>query len=215
MIKSLGIIPAAGNAERFGGVYKELLPAGSNETLLHRAVRTMGICEMTSVVTNPQKVAAHMEALSDKERTVFIGQCDYGWIEQGAWAAIFTAITEIEAENYYYMMPDTYIPTHTFAESGINTFAIHTFETDMPDRFGILKDGYVTDKPPLKGLHSAWGALSWSKGVRDFWLHRKPDTYTEAINTAINEFGYVTIPLDYYHDMASWEDYQRLVRHEL
>jgi len=37
----LGIVPAAGSAHRFGGVFKELLPVGESMTLLSRAVDTL------------------------------------------------------------------------------------------------------------------------------------------------------------------------------
>ena len=44
------------------------------------------------------------------------------------------------------------------------------------------------------------------------WKNLDIDTYTTAINLAISTFGLNTFQMDYYFDLASWNDYTNLIK---
>jgi hypothetical protein len=203
----LGILPAAGKSERWAGYPKELLPISSDETFISRAVRTMQICGCHSVVviTSPSKSQLHAYHLKDCEGVVFAVQ--HG---EELWGAITTAI-DIRAEEYYFMMPDTYLPGKPFPVSLKMDFGIGVFLTDEPARFGVLRKGQVHDKVPGEGPGVAWGTLSWTRRVAEYWSEKHYQDHTSAINDAMRVFGYGTWDLDYYYDIGSMDYYKQFL----
>jgi hypothetical protein len=72
-----------------------------------------------------------------------------------------------------------------------------------------LVNGRVENKNPhLQHPRQAWGNLVWSSRCVALWRKVQPQSYTEAINMAIAEYGLHTWELDHYYDMASFEDYR-------
>lgn len=210
MIKSLGIVPAAGKAARFGGTYKEMLPISNDQTLIKRVVQSMSRTSSILIVTSKHKNGVHQEHLSTSNT---IGRIQTG---EGLWSAILEGLA-FEAEHYYFAMPDTYYNADAFTHPTKADFSIWTHQTYTPDRFGMIVYGKIIDKPDTWEdilPSAAWGLLSWSKAVRDFWLDNVSDitTHTQAFNMAICEFSTEFFDLDYYYDIASWDDYQRLVK---
>lgn len=203
----LGIIPAAGKASRFGGIMKELLPF-CGETFLHNIVRTIPADNIV-IVTSANKIAQHASAIGS--RAMYMIQEG----ENDIFSAILTAI-QIKAERYYFAMPDTYISRYAFAEMPLGDFELGVFRTDTPERYGVIDDNGVIhnkDKSQKKPA-VAWGILSWTRAVRDYWLSMSGiQNYTEAFNLAMSHFGYDIWWLDYYYDMASQDDYVRLLKH--
>jgi len=74
MAYKLGIIPAAGQASRFGGLNKELLPTRDGTSFLMKAVQRLPV-DRVVIVTNTDKIAAHARVIGSA--------ADYD-IQQGA-----------------------------------------------------------------------------------------------------------------------------------
>ena len=205
---SIGIIPAAGKAQRFGGILKELLPIGYISLMENAITNIEYTCDNIVVVTTPDKIREHALELSNFENIFYVLQYD----RRDAWGAILACL-QFEADRYCYCYPDVYMPEGVYF--GHSNFTISLFDTDKPERFGCLVDGEIRDKDgTLPAPQKAYGALSWSRDVRNFWLHfdAQIETHTQAFNMAINQFGYETNTIDEYHDIASWEDYKELIK---
>jgi hypothetical protein len=201
---NLGILPAAGNATRFGGIYKELLPIGE-KCILERAVETLAMCDEILLVTNQEKIGEQARVLGPAVRYA-IQEGD-----NGMWSAIEESFY-IQAECYYFMMPDCVVGDFWRPMRDNYKFTMGIFETNTPERFGVIQDGRIIDKDPsLEKPATAWGVLSWRREVVDFWESAEVTDYTEAFNQAMEAFGYDTFLLEYYYDMASFEDYERYV----
>lgn len=206
----LGIIPAAGQAVRIGGVPKELMPLSDTNTLLTHAVESLECipCDRIMVITNQVKLPQHAKMLQD-HRVGFALQ--HGTLD--AWSAIVETFPYAGDWNYY-MMPDTYQPKG-FVPDYEHEINFGVFTTVHPERFGVLFDGEIYDKAEsLKGsLQYAWGAVIWSRKVVEFWKTQDITGHTQAFNLAMKEFGYGTYPIPYYFDIAGMEDYRRLLEH--
>ena len=205
----LGIVPAGGRAERFGGAFKELLPAGE-ATLLSRTLGVLraGAANPIVVLTTPDKAAAHMRSLGGL----------HGVCLMQSHEVLFKSILqacEIPASWYLFAMPDTLLPEETFYRKLEGDFMLGLFKTAEPERFGVWGGTGINDKDlRLKGTTQwAWGVAAWSRRVVDFWmsLGEVARNHTVAFNLAMTRFGCGTFELPFYYDMASWSDYQRLV----
>lgn len=199
----LGVLPAAGQADRWGGYPKELLPISNDHTFLSRSVGLLQSsgCDQVLVVTNPTKIHLHAYHLRDWQGVQFA-------IQQGdeMWGAMKTAIT-VPADEYLFMMPDTYVSDPPFPPLERGAFGLGVFLTEEPERFGVIRDGHVVNKAPSDKPGLAWGVLAWNHAVANRWRERQLHSYTQAINDAIDEFGYVTWKLDYYFDVGSMSHY--------
>ena len=208
-MKTLGIVPAAGRAERFGGTIKELLPYG-DESLLRRTIRVLktGGADQIVILTNPEKVHMHVQD------THSIGKLCYV-IQQGD--ALLDGIMSItlEADRYLFAMPDTLLPEKCFGYiSGRDSFYLGLFNTIEGHRFGVWQgtylDNQIDDKrPEHKGEDcQAWGVVAWPKAAMYLWRKNNYTDHTEAFNHAIKTFGAETGEIDYYHDIADFEEYK-------
>jgi len=211
-MNKLGIIPAAGSAKRFGGVFKELLPIGEDETLLSRAVDTLEMVpvDTTVIVTTPQKVSAHALALHGRNVTFTMQK-----YQKDIFGAVMSAC-EIDADWYYFVMPDTMQEQGRFPIIPSNDFMMGLFETYEPANFGVLKDGELTDKNgSLAGPQTAWGTLVWSFEVVKLWRQYKDviQDYTHAFNMAMQQFGWGTYSLAWYFDCGSFQRYKMALAH--
>ena len=207
----LGLVPAAGTGSRWGGFYKELLPCGNGEWLLDRTLQVLkrGNADAALIVTSQDKLPALSRHLADPPLPLYFA------IQRGhndIWSAIEESFA-IRADLTLFAMPDTYLPLDAFGNSGHGHFGMGTFETNRPDRFGVLYNGRVVNKQQLPdGFYNAWGVLSWSGACVDFWRRHPPGGYTDAINLALGRYDPQLWQLAYYHDMASWADYTAFVR---
>jgi len=210
MAEKLGIIPAAGRATRWGGIYKELLPVKNGTCLLDHTLNAFRMADADAclLVTSKDKLLAHAGHLSNwlVYYTIQTG-------EQDAWSAIAESLP-LRARWNMYAMPDTYYPADIFTKMPMVDFCIGYFETDIPDRFGILTECGIVDKMTIHDTQKAWGVLGWSSAVVDLWMRNinAIRTHTQAFNMAIDEFGYELVKMDYYHDMASFADYEGFIR---
>lgn len=211
-LNRLGIIPAAGVAKRFGGVFKELLPIGETMTLLSRTVDTLEMIpvDKTVVVTNPLKIAAHAVALHGRNVT-FITQID----KPDIWGAIASTLN-IDADWYYFIMPDTMQEQGRFPLFPDHRFMLGLFETFDPQNYGVLLNGEIVNKnQALIPPQTAWGTLVWSRECVELWKKYLTDIrdYTHAFNMAMEQLGWGTYSLSYYFDCGTFERYKRAIAH--
>lgn len=200
---NVGIIPAAGRAERFGGTMKDLLPLGG-QALINR---TYGIlkkrCDQIAIVSNIERVEYHAKTIGPE--AIFLLQKN---THADIYGAMYAAITYTLADYYFFSMPDTVIPLDAFDNAPECDFALGTFETTKPERFGCIRDGQVVNKNQfLTPPQTAWGVLVWSDAVAQRWRENPDFTYTQAINMAMTVFGFQTFPLEYYYDISNEEEY--------
>jgi hypothetical protein len=199
----LGILPAAGKSERWGGYPKELLPVSASQSFMSRAVDSLHACgcDFVLIVTNPAKIHLHAYHLKTRERVLFA-------LQQGneMWSAMTTAM-KTPADEYFFMMPDTYVPPKPFPSQLEADFELGVFVTEEPQRFGVLRGGKVVNKEPSDVPGLAWGALAWKRCIAEFWQTRHYLDYTTAINDAIQVFDYGSWELGFYFDIGSMDHY--------
>lgn len=205
----LGIIPAGGKAERFGHCLKDMLPVANGKLLIDRTAEAMrnGGADKILVISSKDKLHIHRNYLGD-DFDYCVKQSDSLW--QSIMFSFFYS-----AEWYFFAMPDTYYPLDVFLYLQEKEFNLGTHKTNMPKRFGVLINDQICDKCDLDpGYYQAWGVLAWTKAVVEFWKSRLDDieSFTDAFNMAMHYFGFHTFEMQYYRDMASWDDYRELVR---
>lgn len=200
----LAIIPAAGNAARFGGHFKELLPVSNGENALQATYRRITHCETVLIITTPEKIALHAQACP---RATFTLQ---QWPDQGLWGAVRTGLFR-EADEYYLTMPDT-VWRGNWPKEPYNHVGLGVFQTYEPERFGVLHGNQIHDKAQwthTDTFHLAWGALCWTKEVRNYWLENKFPDLPAALNAAMKHFGYSCFQIGDYYDFANLDYYAK------
>lgn len=217
-MRTLGIIPAGGDGSRWGGYYKEFLPYKEGGWLINRTIDAMRLGGATdiAVLSNEAKLAAHAKHLR-KYNNIFYTSLRRDNINM--WSGVQDIIPMCQDINYF-GMPDTFYPDNIFLDMfpylELYDFIFGTFWTKIPERFGVIKDGKILNKSRDLGNTTprlAWGTLAWTKKVSDFWLKWKPkDFLTDAIQMAMDNFRWTTRTMDYYYDMASWEDYEKFLK---
>jgi dTDP-glucose pyrophosphorylase len=214
-MSKVGIIPAAGRAERWGGIVKELLPVGEGDRLIDQALNAFLLAgvDRIVVVTNAEKIGHLASYLQDREFPIhYILQRG----DNDIWSAIETSF-DLAGDLNLFAMPDTIIPSTTFYPVLNNQenadFFAGTFTTRRPERFGVFHEGAIVNKDPdlPAGAYDAWGVLAWSKRVVEFWQRKIWSDYTTGLNAAYQYFPVHIFGLDFYFDMASWADYQAFV----
>ena len=212
----LGIIPAGGKASRWGGYLKELLPLYDRHWLIDHTVEAMERAEVDAilVVTSKAKLAPLAAHLA---RQPWSAPILYAVEERGLdiWGGILEAL-RVQADEYLFAMPDTFYPPAAFQDCPDSDFSLAVHQTSSPERFGVLLGNEVVNKrehPP--GVYDAWGLMAWSGRVAELWRAAGLRNYTEAINTAIEGFGLDTWRIDYYYDMATFDDYRKwIIEHD-
>ena len=192
---------------RFGGTYKEMLPCDEH-TLLDRAISAMnaGYCDDVVVISTPEKIGTHARQLCNRNVWYRLGL-------GSLWASL-EDVMRLDYDEYLFAMPDTYFPWNCFDRDLYNDFTLGLFATSMPSRFGVVHEGVIWDKYFKYGEYEAWDVVMWNCKVVDFWQdnnHRIQD-HTQAFNMAMDQFGFGIFELEYYHDMASFDDYRKLVK---
>jgi hypothetical protein len=201
----IGIIPAGGNAIRFGGIYKELLPLPDGRAMIEHAIERVSFCDRVVIVTNKDKCRLHRR-YADKNITV---------IEQSLpemWGAIATAQYAYDADQYYMTMPDTWMELDAFWGVPETDFAYGYFLTHQPGRYGVYIDGKFVDKPTTATVPAmAWGVLTWSRRIKELWQAENVKDYTQAINTALKNTRNGHWSIGSYFDCADMDRYMELL----
>jgi hypothetical protein len=207
MTERRGLIPAAGKAERFGGVMKELLPISEGRALINRTYDALinGGCSDILIVTSLSKISAIAATLPGCTYRIQAGQT--------LWSAILESL-DTEARRTCFAMPDTYFPEDAFERDFPAELTLGVFHTDKPERFGMVRDRYIVDK--MAGdPGQAWGVAVWSELVSRLWLKHSAqiNNFTDALNLAIHKYGYETFDLEYYFDAANMDGYKEIINH--
>jgi len=209
----VGIVPAAGKAERFGGLLKELLPWDTGESLLHRTVRILWtVSDAVIVISNPDKIAQHAQELEGFSDVYFV-------LQDGDTLLSGIRSMTVEADYYFFAMPDTVFPENIFPENifpdspDLNFMMVGLFDTIEGHRYGVWRDGRIDDKnPENRGqLLKAWGVLGWPQSVMKILHETYLTNHTDALNLALEQVKHYTIQMDSYHDVADYEAYRDLV----
>jgi hypothetical protein len=214
----LGVIPAAGEGSRWGGYLKEFLPIDRHRKVIDTTLQSMhlGGVENFLVVTNNEKIAIHSKYLSKHyENVSYVLQA---W-KMDIWGAMLTSLPFAKDYNLF-AFPDTIFDRNAFDFNYKNKghFYLGMHMTDMPERFGVLYNDAIVNKSTIlpDDEYQAWGAMIWTKKVAKFWLDYQYEygieNYTDAMNIAIDEFGYEDFNLGKYTDFASWTDYQKFIK---
>lgn len=214
----LGVIPAAGRAERWGGHMKELMPLSTGQALIDHTIAAMTRrVDAVLVVTSSEKLPALAAHLYKWDFPIMYMVQKYGKDILGAIATSF----DITADRYYFAMPDTVYNVEAFDHHPDTEFAMGTFKTTTPERFGVLTTvtresneigllrgpGIVNKQKLEYGEHDAWGVLTWTHDCVRLWLDLRPETYTDALNMAIRAYGVCRWDISGYYDFASHDDY--------
>lgn len=206
------ILPAAGEASRFGGIPKELLPIASGETCLARAVRVASQIGDPVIVTNRQKLPWHRK---------YGANILVRWNpKQGdMWGSVSAALEPGRAGGL--ILPDTVV---SFDVSIVvrmmldRPFVLGLFTTWEAERFSVVDDETVSirTKPADRriGLNRAWGVAFWSAEVTDFFLEQKFGHYDPAFQAVMRKFGYSTFTLEKFHDIGTFGAYRTYLNEE-
>jgi dTDP-glucose pyrophosphorylase len=209
MTKTIGIIPAGGKADRFKGIAKELLPVSPNDCALSRVIKSMRMGEADEIYigSRRERVAEHWQIADQHKGVSVITHADgFG----GMWDVIATVAAKGKADWYYFAMADTVYPADVFMREKKNDVSCGVFQTNKPERFGVVADGRITDKPQgLTGTHLAWGVWIFSGAAMDALAKacRETKDHTAALNALIAAFPVDAFVMPYYYDLASFEDY--------
>ena len=210
---ALGIVPAAGEASRWGAkVYKELLPIG-DELMIERVARSMKLAGATDivVVTTDEKEPIHREFL---DRDIMYCWQDDRW-DRDIWSAIRSTLVYCNRDIHFFGMPDTYFPLNAFEKMTVDTFTLGVFLTTFPHRYDVEVNGEFVNKPEIEGAYYAWGVAAWTREVAQFWMENDDmiTGYTHAFNLARANFAKCKMThMDYYYDVADWGRYVELIK---
>jgi hypothetical protein len=213
----LTLLPAGGRAERFDGIYKELLPIGEGEFLLTDAIRrahALG-ADRARVISNADKHATHAKFLARHATAYAVELSVRAEHDEHLWAALRREIPL--DDSVLLVLPDTTWTCNERIPEGCD-LAFGTFATEEPYRFSLVHDGRILTKPTGRlGRWEAWGCVYWSARVAAFWKQQEyrsgvyPE-YDRAFEAAMQEFGYKTFRIENYHDMGSWSAYSAFLR---
>lgn len=205
----IGLIPAAGTAERWGGYFKELLPIGAGITLLDQCIHTLANagCTRFVLVTNNNKldtIARHIARKHDIDVSYVLGGCTM-------WESIKNALPFCQLDRVIMSMPDTVVTLPRPSELLDYPITFGTFATQEPGRYSVFLDNGTFLKSvalPIQ-YYLAWGVVSWSPGVSDIFRKMEFADFDAAFNYVLRTCGYAFTPISSYHDMARFDDYAR------
>lgn len=203
----VGFILAAGNATRFGGHYKELSPIGEGKVTVDSSfdiLRNAGI-ETVYVTTNPRKAGIHAEHFSKPQYGDF--NIALLVLPYGEMVDSLILTLPYAADENIMLMADTVIDCSTIDFSGPISFG--AFRTQEPKRFSVFESGKIVTKPEwATGEYSAWGCVTYTKEVAEFWRGIYWHHYDAMFNAAIEVYGLNTFEITRYWDLGSFEKYR-------
>lgn len=208
----LGIIPAAGEGSRWGVFHKELLPIGKEIWLIDSTLEAMKFAgaDKFCIVTSPNKIHTHVQHFKHERYNEFNIFYVIQKYQMDIWGAIKSALPYTDDENLF-GMPDTLYPIKIFGKllEDQNEISFGVFKTKEPKRFGVFVGDVIFNKDQglPDGEYDAWGTFKFSKGVVSLWNSMPIETYTDALNTAIQYTTHGRCPMDYYLDFADWDRY--------
>jgi hypothetical protein len=209
------IIPAGGQATRFNGIIKELLPIDLKGTtaLLHtiRLARKLKAADI-HIISNHLKETIHTGYIQETVYIQIPGPIIVHTTEhynKDLWSSIRPYLHNMQRGGL--LLPDTI--TDFFVPELSNGITFGVFDTHEPERFSIIENNCILTKPKnkLAGYYKAWGVVLWSKQATQHMLNNDFNTYDEAFQSVMDTFGYDTFPLHYYYDIGTMETYMQYI----
>lgn len=231
---NVGIIPARGQAVRYGGTLKELLPVSNGRVAIDSALVAMSMAgvDQIYIITTKDKAHFYAHRFSNEQYadmgiypnivTPHIDELVYG---ADLWATLSWALEQRGSKDGYTFiaLADTIIPPTTFQTSAVYTgdagIQFATFRTSEPHRFSIIQDGEILTKPDdLSKIHelpaSAWGAITLAPPATAYIAGKKYNHYDTALRRAANIYGMTNYPLAYFYDIGSYQWYREYLINE-
>lgn len=203
------VIPAAGNATRFGGTLKELLPISESHCGLTFAVETAlryGHCDPVVVTTNLKRDihAATLKAAGLHADLVIKQNPEDG----DMWGSVLLGISPGVTGGL--ILPDSVaVPQWTIPCEAPISFGC--FMSSEPWRFSCLdlsdkKRPVILTKPRLISACHAWGIVTWNQDASR-QLSTIRNHHDRAFEIVMQQQGYELFSLDNYHDLGSFNHY--------
>ena len=204
-----GIIPAGGLAQRWDGFPKELLNVGSAWTLLDRMLllQTRALTDNVVIVSSEAKYDLHKWWVHDHRKWPLVTILKS---RGGVMPAIKAAIASNGKSDWVFGFPDTYTDIPLYPEEIEKPLMLGVFETNRPERFGMVRGDKIVDKEPGPD-GEAYGAFMFNSDVADFWTRGKFDDHTDMLSKTMKKFEWGTWPIEIYHDVATMADYLDLL----
>ena len=173
--------------------------------MLHRTVRILWqFSDAVVVISNPNKIAQHAQELEGFSNVYFV-------LQNGDTLLSGIRSVTLEADYYFFAMPDTVFPETVFPHPPHPSFMmLGLFDTLEGHRYGVWRDGRIDDKnPENRGqLLKAWGVLGWPQSVMKILGETYLTNHTDALNLALEQVKHYTVSIDSYYDFASFEEYR-------
>jgi hypothetical protein len=211
------IVAASGKAERFGGIFKELLPAMNGKSFLEiNLEKSVNNFYRTTLVTNKEKIYAHADLIikrnwSDKVRIVVRD------INDGELLRAVQLGQDEFVSNNCLILADTYYEYLDYILF-LNTYKIvfGLFKIDKTERFSTLdiKNKKLFTKE--KTQFPAWGFIGWGRktGFRMDFTNANYDNIDGFFQREIEreECQLETFQLKNYFDIGTPERYAEFVK---
>lgn len=184
----IGIIPAAGKAERFGGLPKFLLPVPEGHLIgVHCARMKRAGCDQVFIGSSKENLDI-LDQFTDN--FVYIAE-DYSTMSATVLSSLEILIDPDEPfdDDCILSMPDTYFEdartfqrlSNALANGAMVAAALFHARPEQTHKLGMCdvceyddewRITRVVDKPVQTTLTHAWGALAWTP---DFWKFIAPE----------------------------------------
>jgi hypothetical protein len=186
-----------------------MLPIRNDIILMEHSIKALqlGGADLILIITSIEKIALHAR--------YFGAGLDFRVkYSDDLWKTL-QMIFEYQADEILYAMPDTYFPEDIFTRNSMKELDLNfgCFKTPTPSRFGVILNDKIYDKQSLpEGSYTAWGVISWTRTISEYWRNGNFTSQPEALSKAMKEFGYSITLMEYYYDMANWESYLSFIR---
>lgn len=210
------IIPAAGDAVRFGGLPKELLPISETDCSLTRSVKlahSLGGCAV--VITNPIKEAFHRAAIARAGAQDVDFKVRNDWKHKDLWGSIERGLERGAPGGL--ILADTvplldYKVPNLLMQHEKYELVFGEFWTDFPERFSVVLADRIATKEKNPGRNLAWGMVFWSAAVTTYLLEQRFDHYDRAFEAVMKNVRVGRFILDGYYDLGTFSAYKEFLK---
>lgn len=201
------LILAGGNAERFGGIPKEMLPCGENKTFLSRLIEhvreNVNDIDDVTVVSNSEKIHLHKK-VPGIDNILIRPELNFG---------LYDAISlgqSLETGTLV-LLADTHFNSK-FEFNRDTPLSFGLFPTRHPERFSVIDyNGIIRTKSKNlhQWYHSAWGCFYYTPIVAQYIREYGGviTDYDVILQSCIDTFGYQPFTLYDYYDIGTYERY--------
>lgn len=233
----IGFLPCGGEATRWNGTFKELLPVGENRWLCDYALDAFAEadCYEVAVLSSPQKAMLHAQHFRREKYKKFTFYYHFG--KPPMLQSIVEALPlSLQYDYTLFAMPDTVIPNTSvypaFPDTcWVNDFSLGLFQTYSPERFSTYHNGMLYNKlrphrsPEYAGKpYTCWGTITWTKEVAETMMSfakllNVNGTISDPIDILLQPVvvlhGAATHLLTHYRDIQNWEAYLQFIQEEV